>query len=124
MIKDLKALTQDRFGFDLQLEDQEQLTPQLARILSRRTHRMVSALISCQYSLMALSVTGDARRSASEPSTHQRSLLILLWKLVLDRPAGVGDEDIIQTGPVVVDEFQAAVQPVCRFQNRRNRLLR
>ena len=36
---DLKALLSDRFGLDLDLSNADALTPALAQILSRRTHR-------------------------------------------------------------------------------------
>src|SRR5689334_22662650 len=72
--------------------------------LSRRTQRMVKALISCQYSFMMVLGLG--------------SFLDLF-----DAPAGVRKEHIVEPRAVVLDEFDAAPQAVRRLQNDRQRLL-
>src|SRR5262245_42688082 len=80
--------------------------------LSRRTHRIVNALISWQYRFMT-STFG-----------HLDFSLPIAHRYLFDAPARVRKKDIVQPGPVVLNELDAASHPVGRLQDGGQRLLR
>ena len=81
--------------------------------LSRRTHRIVNARISCEYSFIPYS------------DRSLRALMRLRFRLVVfDGPSGVRDKHVIQPRPMIIDELQLTGQTIRGFKNCGQGLLR
>ena len=64
--------------------------------LSRRTHRIVKALISCQYSFI-VSFTSSGYR---------------VLRCILDTASRMGDEHVVQPRTIVLNEFDRTTKPI------------